>query len=48
MLPVFPFDFGTSGFWPVAFRIALWVGIVGAAIAVVMNLVAVARSSSET
>jgi hypothetical protein len=47
MLQVFPFDFGGSGFWPVAFRIALWLGIVGGAIAVVVNLVAVTRSSES-
>lgn len=48
MLQVFPFDFGTSSFWPVVFRIALWVAIVGSAIAVVVNLVAVVRGRGAT
>ena len=43
ILQVFPFDFGDSGFWPVVFRIALWIGIVGSAIAVVVGLVGVVR-----
>jgi hypothetical protein len=44
MLQVFPFDFGDSGFWPVVFRIALWVAVVGAAIGVIANLVVLVRA----
>lgn len=43
MLQVFPFDFGSSEFWPTVFRVMLWVGIVGSAVAVVVNLIAVVR-----
>jgi len=48
ILQIFPFDFGTSSFWPVVFRIALWVAIVGSAIAIVVNLVAVVRGRGGT
>lgn len=40
---VFPFDFGGADAWVVLFRIAIVVGIVGSAIAAVVNLVRVLR-----
>jgi hypothetical protein len=40
MWQVFPFDFGTQTFdWELVFRIAIGVGVVGMAIAIVVNLV---------
>jgi peptidoglycan biosynthesis protein MviN/MurJ (putative lipid II flippase) len=44
MLQVFPFDFGDSGFWPVVFRVLLWVAIIGAGIGIIANLVALVRA----
>jgi hypothetical protein len=44
MLQVFPFDLGDSGFWPVVFRVLLWVAIVGATIGLIANLVALVRA----
>jgi hypothetical protein len=44
MLQVFPFDFGDSGFWPVVFRVLLWVAIVGAAIGIIANVVTLVRA----
>jgi hypothetical protein len=44
MWQVFPFDFGGADVWVVLFRIALVVGIVGSAIAVVVNLVRTVRA----
>jgi len=44
MLQVFPFDLGDSGFWPVVFRVLLWVAIVGATIGLVANVVAFVRA----
>ena len=44
MLRVFPFDLGDSDVWPVVFRVLLWVAVVGAAIGVIANLVAVVRA----
>ena len=44
MLQVFPFDFGTSDFWPLVFRILLWVGIVGSVIGIVTNAVTLVRA----
>jgi hypothetical protein len=43
-LQVFPFDFGGSDFWPLVFRILLWVAIVGSAIAIVVNAVTLVRA----
>jgi hypothetical protein len=45
ILQIFPFDFGDSGFWPVVFRIALWVAIIGSAIGIVVNVVAAVRGA---
>jgi hypothetical protein len=44
MLQVFPFDLGDSGFWPVVFRVLLWVAIVGAIIGLIANVVALVRA----
>ena len=44
MLQVFPFDFGSSDFWPLVFRILLWVGIVGSVIGIVANAVTLVRA----
>jgi hypothetical protein len=44
MLQVFPFDLGDSGFWPVVFRVLLWVAVVGATIGLIANVVALARA----
>jgi hypothetical protein len=44
MLNVFPFDFGDSGFWPVVFRIALWVAVIGSIIGIMANLATVLRA----
>ena len=44
MLQVFPFDFGGSDFWPLVFRILLWVGIVGSVIGIVANAVTLVRA----
>ncbi|MGY1804124.1 hypothetical protein ACI78T_12685 [Blastococcus sp. SYSU D00922] len=44
LLQVFPFDLGDSDVWPVVCRVLLWVGVVGSAIGVVANLVALARA----
>jgi hypothetical protein len=45
LLQVFPFDFGAGGFdWALVARILLWVGIVGSAIGIVVNLVTLVRS----
>ena len=44
MLQVFPFDFGDSDFWPVVFRVLLWVAVVGAVIGIIANLVTVVRA----
>jgi hypothetical protein len=48
MLQVFPFDLGDSGFWPVVFRVLLWVAVVGSIIAIIANLVALARARGAT
>lgn len=48
VLQLFPFDFGTSGFWPVVFRVLLWIAVVGSGIAIVANLVAVVRPRRAT
>lgn len=45
ILQIFPFDFGDSGFWPVVFRIALWVAILGSAIGIAVNVVAAVRGA---
>jgi peptidoglycan biosynthesis protein MviN/MurJ (putative lipid II flippase) len=44
MLQVFPFDFGDSEFWPVVVRVGLWLAVVGAAIGIIVNLVALVRA----
>lgn len=44
MLQVFPFDLGDSGFWPVVFRVLLWVAIVGSIIGLIANVVALGRA----
>ena len=44
MLQVFPFDFGDSEFWPVVVRIGLWLAVIGAAIGIIVNLVALGRA----
>ena len=46
MLQVFPFDLGDSGFWPVVFRVLLWVAVVGSIIGIVANVVALVRALS--
>jgi peptidoglycan biosynthesis protein MviN/MurJ (putative lipid II flippase) len=43
MLQVFPFDFGDSGFWPVVFRVLLWVAVIGAGIGIIANVVTLVR-----
>jgi hypothetical protein len=43
LLQIFPFDFGGSGFWPVVFRVLLWVAIVGSIIGIIANLATVLR-----
>ena len=43
LLQVFPFDVG-SGVWPGVLRVLLWLGIVGGAIGVVVNVVAFVRA----
>ena len=48
MLQVFPFDFGDSGFWPVVFRILLWLAVIGAGIGIIANLVTVVRARGTT
>jgi hypothetical protein len=48
MLQVFPFDLGGSGFWPVVFRVALWLAVVGSIIGLIVNLVALVRARSAT
>jgi hypothetical protein len=47
ILQVFPFDFGGSGFWPVVFRVLLWVAIVGSVIAIITNTVTAIRALSR-
>jgi hypothetical protein len=47
MLQVFPFDFGGSDFWPVVFRVLLWVAVVGSVIGIIANLVTVVRASHD-
>jgi hypothetical protein len=44
MLQVFPFDFGDSRFWPVVFRVLLWVAVIGASIGIIANLVTLVRA----
>ena len=44
MLQVFPFDFGDSGFWPVVFRVLLWVAVVGSIIGIIVNLATFRRA----
>ena len=44
VLAVFPFVFADGSLWPTVLRIALWVGVVGSAIAAVANLVALVRA----
>jgi hypothetical protein len=47
LLQVFPFDFGDDGSgWALVARIVLWLGIVGSAIGIVVNLVALVRAAS--
>jgi hypothetical protein len=47
LLQVFPFDFGDDGSgWALVARIVLWLGIVGPAIGIVVNLVALVRAAS--
>jgi hypothetical protein len=48
MLQVFPFDFCDSGFWPVVFRILLWLAVIGAGIGIIANLVTVVRARGTT
>jgi hypothetical protein len=48
MLRVFPFDLGGSGLWPVVFRVALWLAVVGSIIGLIVNLVALVRARSAT
>jgi hypothetical protein len=45
---VFPFDLGGSDAWTVVFRVALALGVVGSAIGVVVNLVALVRAPFTT
>ena len=45
MLQVFPFDLGDSDFWPVVFRVLLWVAIVGSVIGIITNVVTLIRAS---
>ena len=40
---VFPFDFADGTAWPVLVRVLLLLGIVGGAIGIVVNLVALVR-----
>ena len=47
MLQVFPFDFGDSDFWPIVFRVLLWVAILGSVIGIIANLVTVVRASHD-
>jgi len=47
MMQVFPFDFGDSGFWPVVFRVLLWVALVGSVIGIIANLVIVVRAATN-
>ena len=42
---VFPFDFGGADLWDVLVRIAIVVGVVGSAVAVVVNLVRTLRTT---
>jgi hypothetical protein len=44
LLQIFPFDFGDSGFWPVIFRVLLWVAVVGSIIGIIANLATVVRA----
>ena len=39
MQQVFRSTSGSSEFWPMVFRVVLWVGIVGSAVAVIVNLI---------
>jgi peptidoglycan biosynthesis protein MviN/MurJ (putative lipid II flippase) len=48
MLQVFPFDFGDSDFWPVVFRVLLWVAIVGSVIGIIANVAVVVRGRGAT
>ena len=48
MLQVFPFDFGDSDFWPVVFRVLLWVAIVGSVIGIIANAVTLVRARGAT
>jgi len=48
MLQVFPFDFGDSDFWPVVFRVLLWVAVVGAVIGIIANTVTFVRARGTT
>jgi peptidoglycan biosynthesis protein MviN/MurJ (putative lipid II flippase) len=48
LLQVFPFDFGSSGFWPVVVRVLLWVAVVGAGIGLIANTVIVVRGRAAT
>ncbi|HEV7186360.1 MAG TPA: hypothetical protein VGN28_00555 [Blastococcus sp.] len=47
MMQVFPFDFGDSGFWPVVFRVLLWVALVGSIVGIIANLVTVVRAATR-
>ena len=48
LLQIFPFDLGDSGFWPVVFRVLLWVAIVGSGIGIIANVVTLVRAPRLT